>query len=163
MLRRLRPTALLSVLLSCALLTTSCSTIEEPVVTLTGVDYVGISNEGLAFELLVDVANPNGFGADVSNLEYVVFVDDIQVAGGKQMTTVDVPAEEAIEVGIPFTVTWKGAKKGLKRLIDGKGHEWRLAGSVRVHRGAISRRFEFVESGEFDAPEVSDIEIDLDL
>jgi LEA14-like dessication related protein len=154
--------ALLGALLA-ALALTSCSQIEEPVVTMTGVDFNGISTEGLSFDLLVDVQNPNGFGADISGLEYEVRIDGIEVAAGKQLEAVTVPAGATVEVGVPFTIVWSGMDKGLKKLLDGKRHEWNLNGSVRLNKGALSRTFPFSEKGEFDAPNADDIEIDINL
>ncbi len=150
-------------LLMCLLAVTSCSQIEEPVVTMTGVDFRGISTEGLSFNLLVDVENPNGFGADISDLEYRVLLDNAEVATGLQTDTIVVPAESVVEVGIPFIIVWGGIDKNLKKLLDGEEHEWRLKGSVRLSKGAMSRVFRFSENGTFDAPKANDIEIDLDF
>jgi LEA14-like dessication related protein len=135
----------------------------EPVVTMTGVDFKGISTEGLSFKLLMDVENPNGFGTDISELRYRVLLDNAEVATGLQEDTVVVPAEGVVEVGIPFVIVWSGIDKGLKKLLDGEEHEWRLKGSVRLSRGAISRVFKFSENGTFDSPKANDIEIDLDF
>lgn len=131
--------------------------------TMTGVDFRGISIEGLAFNLLVDVENPNAFGADISDLEYRILLDNAEVATGLQKDTIVVPAESVVEVGIPFIIVWSGIDEGLKKLLDGEEHEWRLKGSVRLSKGAMSRVFRFSENGTFDAPEANDIEIDLDL
>jgi LEA14-like dessication related protein len=145
------------------LLAASCASIEDPVVTITGVDFHGVSNEGLAFTLLADVENPNGFGADISELDYQVFLDDTRVAGGRQTDVVRVDANSTAEVGIPFTLVWDGAEKGLGKVLDGGKHEWRLKGSVRLSKGAVSRKFSFSEDGNFKAPKASDIDIDFDL
>ena len=150
-------------LLMCFLAVTSCSRIEEPVVTMTGVNFRGISTEGLSFRLLVDVENPNGFGADIGELEYRILLDNVEVATGLQKDTVAVPAESTVEVAMPFTIVWGGINKGLKKLLDGEEHEWRLKGSVRLSKGAMSRVFRFSENGTFDAPRANDIKIDLDL
>ena len=160
-----KPSAVLApvLLLMCLLAVTSCSQIEEPTVTMTGVDFRGISTEGLAFRLLLDVENPNGFGADISELEYRVLLDNVEVATGLQEDSVTVPAESLVEVGIPFTIVWGGIGDGLQKLLDGEEHEWRVKGSVRLNKGARSRVFRFSEDGTFDAPRANDIEIDLDL
>ena len=160
-----KPCAVLApvLLLTCFLAVTSCSRIEEPVVTMTGVDFGGISTEGLSFKLLVDVENPDGFGADISELEYRVLLDNVEVATGMQKDTVAVPAESTVEVAMPFTIVWSGIDKGLKKLLDGEEHEWRLKGSVRLNKGALSRVFRFSENGTFDAPKADNFKIDLDL
>jgi LEA14-like dessication related protein len=141
----------------------SCSSIEEPAVTITGVDVHGISNEGLAMYLLVDVENPNGFGADISELEYRVFLDNTRVAEGLQEDSVSVPAESTVEVKIPFTIVWSGMDRGIKKLLDGEEHDWRLQGSVRLNKGAIQHTFSFSESGSYEAPKANDVDLDLDL
>ena len=163
MIREPRAVLASALLLMCLLAVTSCSQIEEPAVTMTGVDFRGISTEGLAFNLLVDVENPNAFGADISDLEYRILLDNAEVATGLQKDTIVVPAESVVEVGIPFIIVWSGIDEGLKKLLDGEEHEWRLKGSVRLSKGAMSRVFRFSENGTFDAPEANDIEIDLDF
>jgi LEA14-like dessication related protein len=153
------PEALTAVLV--ALLMASCAGIEEPKVTLTGLDFHGLSSEGLELKLLADVENPNGFGADVSGLEYSVYLDDLRVARGVQTGVTAVAARSTVEVEIPFTLVWKGAGEGLQKMLDGKKHDWRLDGRVRLSKGSIARTFRFSESGTFDAPDVDEIEIDL--
>jgi LEA14-like dessication related protein len=144
-----------------ALAIASCSSVEEPKVTLTGVDFHGLSNEGLELRLIADVENPNDFGANVSDLEYRVFLDDLRVARGLQTEVVAVEANSTVEVGIPFTLVWKGAEKGLQKVLDGERHDWRLEGRVKLSKGALSRTFRFSESGSFDAPNAREIELDL--
>ncbi len=163
MIREPRAVLASALLLMCLLAVTSCSQIKEPAVTMTGVDFRGISTEGLAFDLLLDVENPNAFGADISELEYRVLLDNAEVATGLQTDTIAVPAESVVEVGIPFIIVWSGIDEGLKKLLDGEEHEWRLKGSVKLSKGAMSRVFRFSENGTFDAPEANDIEIDLDF
>ncbi len=163
MIREPRAVLASALLLMCLLAITSCSQIEEPAVTMTGIDFRGISTEGLAFNVLLDVENPNGFGADISDLEYRILLDNAEVATGLQTDTIVVPAESVVEVGIPFIIVWGGIDEGLKKLLDGREHEWRLKGSVRLSKGAMSRVFRFSETGTFDAPKANGIEIDLDF
>lgn len=163
MIRQARGATLLTVLLAAGLALVSCTEIQEPVVTMTGVDFHGISTDGLAFDLLVDVRNPNDFGADISGLEYRILLDDIEVATGTQEDSIGVPADSTVEVDIPFTIVWGGMEKGLKKLLDGKEHDWRLKGKVRLNKGPVSRVFRFSEGGRYKAPEADNIEIDLDL
>ena len=158
MIRRSRAIA---ALVLCLFVAASCSDIQEPVVTMTGVDVHGLSTEGLALNLVVDVENPNGFGADIGELEYRVLLDNTEVATGLQEDNVSVPAEGTVEVKIPFTIVWSGMDKGLKRLLDGEEHEWRVKGRVRLSKAGLSRVFKFSEGGRFDAPKASDIEINL--
>jgi LEA14-like dessication related protein len=161
MIRRTRVVLAATALLMCLFTVTSCSEIEEPVVTMTGVDFRGVSTEGIALDLLLDVENPNGFGVNIGELEYTVLLDNMKVATGTQSDPVVVPADGTVEVAIPFTIVWSGVDKGLKKLLDGEEHEWRLKGSVRLSKGAMSRFFRFSEVGTFDAPRASDIKIDF--
>ncbi len=148
-------------LLTCLFAVTSCSEIKEPVVTMTGVSLRGASLEGIVLDLMLDVENPNGFGANIGELEYAVLLDNVKVAQGAQSDPIAVPAESTVEVAIPFTIVWSGVDKGLKKLLDGEEHEWRLKGSVRLSKGAMSRFFRFSEVGTFDAPRANDITIDF--
>ncbi|MFH1688733.1 MAG: LEA type 2 family protein [Candidatus Eisenbacteria bacterium] len=152
---------LATALLTCLFAITSCSEIEEPIVTMTGVNLRGASLEGIVLELLLEVENPNGFGANIGELEYSVMLDNIKVGKGEQSDPIAVPADGTVEVAIPFTIVWSGVDKGLKKLLDGEEHEWRLKGSVRLSKGAMSRFFRFSEVGTFDAPKASDITIDF--
>ena len=161
MIRMLRVAGALVPLLICLLAVTSCSEIEQPVVTMTGVDVHGLSTEGVALNLIVDVENPNSFGADIGELKYRVLLDNTEVATGLQEHKVAVPADSTVEVKIPFTIVWRGMDRGLRKLLDGEEHEWRLKGSVKLSKGALSRTFSFNEGGRFDAPKGSDIEIDF--
>jgi LEA14-like dessication related protein len=159
-----RPRAVAAVaLLVCLVALTACSDVQEPVVTITGVDLHGLSTEGLALHLIVDVENPNPFGADIGELEYRVLLDDTEVATGLQEDAVAVPAKSTVEVKIPFTIVWSGMDEGLSKLLDGEEHDWRLKGRVKLSKGAISRTFRFSEGGRYEAPRASDIDIDLDL
>ena len=160
--RNARPLTLIVFLLPMVLLT-SCSNVEEPIVTITGADFKGISTEGLAFTLRVDVENPNTFGADISGLTYQILIDNIKVASGEQGESVEVPAGATVEVGVPFTVVWSGMDRGIAKLTDGEEHEWKFKGNVRLSKGAISRVFSFSEKGRFDAPDVEDVDVHLDL
>ena len=161
MIRMLRAACALAILMACLLAVTSCSEIQQPVVTMTGVDVHGLSTEGVSLNLIVDVENPNSFGADIGELKYRVLLDNTEVATGLQEDEVSVPADSTVEVKIPFTIVWSGMDKGLSKLLDGEEHEWRLKGSVKLSKGALSRTFSFSEGGRFDAPKGSDIEIDF--
>lgn len=158
---RFRTAAVLLVVGSIAL--ASCGSFQEPVVTLTGADFHGLSTEGLEFSLIVDVENPNGFGADISGLTYKVLIDGTEVAAGVQDNPVGVAAEETVEVAIPFTLVWSGVNKGLTKLLDGEEHDWKLKGSVRLNKGPVSKTFKFSEDGNFESPNIEDVELDFDL
>ena len=76
-------------------------------------------------------------------------------------TIVNSTEGETVEVDIPFTVTWAGIGEGLNEYFDGREHVWKLAGSVRIDKGALSKTFDFSESGEFQGPDASRVEMDF--
>jgi LEA14-like dessication related protein len=152
---------LLLTLLALTILTASCATLEAPKVVLHSVDIDGISTDGIELTLLVDVTNPNAFGADVGRLQYSVKVDGEELATGERTKEVHVPAGDTVEVGIPFTVTWEGIGQGINEYLDGGEHVWKLEGSVRVSKGGLSKRFDFSESGEFQGPDANRVEMDF--
>jgi LEA14-like dessication related protein len=150
--RAFRIVEIVAVAAVCGCLLVSCASVEAPVVTLTGLEVRGLSTEGIEFTLLADVQNPNDFGADVRDLEYSVFLDDVRVARGEQTETVPVGANSSVEVGIPFTLLWGGMDEKLSHVLDDGEHDWRLKGSVRISKGALSKTFRFSEGGRFDVP-----------
>jgi len=144
-----------------ALFATSCATIEPPKVVLSGVELEGISTDGIEFRLLASVTNPNGFAADVEELDYTVEVDGTEVARGARSATVSVDAGATVDVEVPFALTWKGIEKGLDRYLDGGRHEWSLKGTATIGKGAISKTFRFSERGSFTGPDAGDLRFDL--
>jgi LEA14-like dessication related protein len=130
----------------------SCGRIEEPKVVLQGLEYVGVSNAGIEFTLNADVTNPNSFDAVLSRFEYEVTVDGSKLAEGLRADEVTVPKNATQRVGIPFTITWEGAKGGVRRLMDGKEHDWKLTGSAVLKKGRAYHTFKFAETGRFGGP-----------
>ena len=152
----LLPAALVAVLLLAA----SCTDVKPPEVTLTGAEFDGLSAEGLSFILVADVSDPNGFGGTVRDLDYTIFIDGEEVAHGKQVESVTVPSEGTVEAKIPFTLTWSGAKDGLKEMGKSGEHDWRIRGSAKFQKGGLSRSFRFDETGNFNS--TGDFELDFD-
>ena len=64
-------------------------------------------------------------------------------------------------MGIPFTLTWDGIKKGMKEFLDGEEHEWKLKGSATVLKGPLSKEFRFEEVGHFRGPSEKDVHLDM--
>jgi LEA14-like dessication related protein len=131
---------------------TSCARIQEPKVVLLGLEYVGVGNAGVNFTLNADVTNPNSFDAVLSRFSYEVIVDGSKLAEGFRLEDVTIPRNATVRVGIPFTITWEGLTGGVKRLLDGKEHDWKLAGSAVLKKGGLYHTFKFVETGRFGGP-----------
>lgn len=146
----------------CAFAVSSCSQVEEPKMTIEDVHFKGISTEGLEFMLTVEVANPNTFGAVIDYVEYSVDVDHREVARGRQIKDVKVPAGATVDVEVPFAVRWDGFKDALSNMFDGEEHDWGFEGQVRLKKGGLTRTFSFEERGSFEAPDIGDIQIDID-
>lgn len=132
-------------------LITSCASMESPKVMLTGVEQAGMTSEGLEFILIVDVRNPNDFGAQLGDLEYEVHVDGYEMARGFRSDVVTVPPNGSVEVDVPFTLEWKGARRILANFFDGEDHEWKIDGSLEVRKGVMKKTFTFTDKGSFGA------------
>lgn len=143
------------------LVSISCSSIQPPKVTLTGVEVEGLSVEGLELTLLADVGNPNDFGATIGALDYRVFVDGTRLAQGVLSDDVEVDAGETVEVAIPFTLTWEGVGEAVEKALDGREHDWKLKGSATIRKGILAKTFRFDEGGSFRSPDKDDVDIDL--
>jgi LEA14-like dessication related protein len=126
---------------------------------LEGMDVEGVSSEGLELLLNLKIKNPNPFNATVTDFEYTVEVDGIEVATGGQAREVLVPSEGTVDVEIPSRLAWSGTKDVLESLtVQGK-HDWEIHGNLRLKKGILSRKFEFDESGSFEGS--LDVELDL--
>jgi LEA14-like dessication related protein len=157
------PWAPVAALLAALAALASCAGIEKPEVTLSGVEVKGLSADGVSLALILDVENPNTFGADIGELTYTVYLDDTRVATGVQDEKVPLPAGGTTEVSVPFTILWKGVDKSVRKLLDGEKHAWRLKGRVKLSKGPLAKTFSFAERGEFVAPKASDVKIDIGL
>lgn len=141
--------AALSLLIASTL--SSCGRLESPDVVLSGVDSGRATSDGMEFVLTVEVGNPNDFSADLGDFDYEVRVDERKVGEGSRRDVVTVPAGKTVEVGVPFTLAWKGARDILTSFFDGSDHEWELEGSLEVSKGALRKTFRFTETGTFSA------------
>ena len=130
----------------------SCSGFREPKVTLTDVEFMGISGNGIEFEMTALMENPNGFSASIERVEYSIHGDGIELAKGEWTEGVPVPAHGIAEVKIPFILKWKGSRTILESLFDDSRHEWQLEGSVELRMGLITKTFPFSESGIIHSP-----------
>ena len=138
--------------LAAAMALSSCSSFSEPDVTLVDVDFVGISGDGLKFEMMARVENPNDFSATIERVEYRIHGDGIELAVGEWSESVSVPARSSVEVGVPFVLSWKGGRTVLESLFDDSEHEWQFEGSVELRKGPITKVFLFSESGTIHTP-----------
>jgi len=126
-----RARAALVVVLAAALCV-SCSSIKSPKLKLKDVEFDSLSTDGMEFDLKIEVENPNGFEAQAGALEYEAFVNGISVARGERAEEVTVPANGAVTVSIPLTLTWEGSKKALKQVFAGEEKmDWESRGASR--------------------------------
>ena len=136
-----------------AICLSSCSSIQEPIIRLEGVDLVGISTDGLELMLQASLENPNDFGADIDEFDYMIFGDGVELARGSREMEIRVGAGETVDVGVPFDLKWSSGQTILKGILDGEEHDWKLEGSVGVKKGPIRKTFAFSESGSINSPE----------
>ncbi|MBD3367394.1 MAG: hypothetical protein GF405_04340 [Candidatus Eisenbacteria bacterium] len=151
-----------TLLVASMLALSSCSSVEEPKMTIRDIDFEGISSDGLEFVLLVEVSNPNSFGAEIDYVEYTVDVDRREVARGRRMEDVAVGAGATVDVEVPFAVRWESFGDALEGLFDGREHQWDFEGEVRIRKGALRRTFSFREGGTFESPDIGDVRIEID-
>lgn len=154
-----RGSGVLAAALACAMLLSSCGSVERPKITLEGVDVEGVSVDGLELVLHAKIRNPNEFEAVVSEFEYSVKVDGVRLAEGRQAKDVRIPGEGSVEVDIPSTLKWKGTKNVLESISMHGSHDWEIKGKLRVRKGPLGRNFSFKESGTFEGA----VDIDVDL
>ena len=141
---------LTTAVLVCILAAASCTSVEPPEVTLTGVEFVGLSMEGLSMILIADVSDPNGIGGRIRDLEYSIYVDGTKVGQGQQVESVLIPSDgTTVQAEIPFLLKWEGAKEGLRDAIQTGQHEWNITGSAKLQKSGLSRTFKFDEGGTF--------------
>ncbi len=143
---------LLAVILAVVMALSSCSSFKEPDVTLVDVDFTGISTDGLRFEMMARVENPNDFSASIEQVEYRIYGDGVALAEGKWNESVPVPARGSVEVRVPFILRWKGGQTILESLFDDSEHEWKFEGSVELKKGPITKTFPFSERGTIHTP-----------
>ncbi len=143
---------LLVVILAIAMALSSCSSFKEPDVTLVDVDFAGISSDGLRFEMMARVENPNDFSASIEQVEYRIYGDGVELAQGEWSESVPVPARGSVEVRVPFVLRWKGGQIVLDSMFDDSEHEWQFEGSVELKKGPITKVFPFSESGTIHTP-----------
>lgn len=142
--------ALMATVLTCLVVGASCTKVEPPEVTLTRVEFVGLSMEGLSMILIADVSDPNGIGGRIRDLEYSVYVDGTKVGQGRQVESVLIPSDgTTVQAEIPFLLKWEGAKEGLRDAIRAGQHEWNIKGSAKLQKSGLSRTFKFDEGGTF--------------
>jgi len=143
------------VLVALAVCLSSCSSIQEPIIRLDGVDLVGVSTDGLELKLQTTLENPNDFGAEIDRLEYRIFGDGVELACGTREERVHVSAGETVDISVPFVLNWSGGKTILGGILDGEEHDWKLEGRVDVSKGPMRKTFAFSESGSINSPDRS--------
>lgn len=147
-----KPLLTVAVFAALAICLSSCSSIQEPVIRLDGVDVVGISLDGLKLVLQVSLENPNDFGADIGQLDYRIYGDGVEFARGTMDQEIQVRAGETVDIGVPFVLDWSGGETILEGILDGEEHGWKLEGSVNVRKGMIGKTFTFSETGSINSP-----------
>ena len=66
----------------------------------------------LSMRLNIEVKNPNTSSAGINSLEYIIFIDDIQMLEGNYDNPITVPASSSIIIPVLLNVELKQALKG---------------------------------------------------
>jgi LEA14-like dessication related protein len=91
-------------LLSVVTLAGGCGPLfEKPRVSVKRVDVTSISFQGISFDIVFTVVNPNVIGLDLARLSYQLKVDNHQFVAGGANRPLHVPAEGTGELHLPVS------------------------------------------------------------
>jgi len=66
----------------------------------------------LSLILNIEVKNPNPAPAGINGIEYIIFIDDIQIVAGSFMQPITVPPSSSAVISVPLNTDLKQALKG---------------------------------------------------
>jgi LEA14-like dessication related protein len=123
----------------------------QPTVAFRGVGIRGIGLDGADLQILLHIANPNGYSIGASQLRYQLLVDSVEIGSGALDSGVTVPERDSAIVRLPVRLGFRALQTVGPRLMRGGELPYRVIGDVTLKSfaGTFSRRFN--ESGRFDA------------
>jgi LEA14-like dessication related protein len=108
--------------LSAALLTAGCAALQfqTPTTQLAAVEVTGLSLEGGALRLLLDVHNPNAYQLRTVRVAFGIDLEGTHFGDVALTDEVALPAKQTTRVRIPLAFTWMGVGTGARSLL-GRG------------------------------------------
>jgi LEA14-like dessication related protein len=105
-----------------SLLVVSCATLqrltfEEPTVDLVAVQITGLGLTGGAFNLLVDVYNPNSYEIRTARVEAALDLEETHFGDAYLEEAVVLPPTSHTEVEIPVSFTYRGVGAAARGLL----------------------------------------------
>ncbi len=131
------------------LLCSGCATIQqlefaEPSLTLESVQLTELGLNGGAFDLLVDLYNPNPFGFQMAQIAIAMDLEDTHFGDVAIDQPMSVPSRQHATVRVPLRFTWAGVGAGARGLLTrgavGYGLDSRLMLETPLGRRSVSLR-----------------------
>src|SRR4051794_5509442 len=95
-----------SVLMTLALLTAGCGSVQRPTASFRTMSIADVSPRGFVMNVDVDVANPNSVALPLTNVDYGVSLAGVRVVdGGKVKPDASIPANGHSTITIPIPLT----------------------------------------------------------
>ncbi|HEX8913055.1 MAG TPA: LEA type 2 family protein [Humisphaera sp.] len=133
-LARLLPLASLLFVLGCG------SAIKEPTASVRSGTLRQVTENGLALDFVVDVANPNGFAVPVSSADYKLAVGGVRVLSDSAKPADSIPANGSAAVTVPVTLKFEDLIKAEQALAQGGGNvPYAFDGSLAFSAGPLKQ------------------------
>jgi LEA14-like dessication related protein len=126
----MRPLLLCSV----ALFAGGCAALQfqAPTTQLVGVEVTGLSLEGGALRLLLDVHNSNAYQLRTTRVAVGIDLDGTHFGDVAVTDEVALPAGRTTQVRIPLNFSWTGVGTGARSLLDRGAVNYAINGQLTV-------------------------------
>ena len=125
----------LTLILSTFCLTAGCASMQtilkgvgykDPTITCRQVDVTNVSLDGVTLDFLFDVTNPNPAGFTIAELEYVLIVNDVEAARGREAKRIRIEPHASSEVRLPYTVKYQNLMSTALSFVKPDGLSYQL-------------------------------------
>lgn len=129
--RILAGAAVVSALSACA--TLGSAGFREPVVNLRDVAVTAVGLSGGSVDVVLSVANPNGYRLDATRLTYRLLVgDSLSVGAGELNDRLTVQENDSTIVRLPVSFTYAGIGAAGRDLMDKGSVDYKVTGEITV-------------------------------
>ena len=99
---------------------------QDPTITCREVQVSEISLKGVRLEFLFDVTNPNPAGFTIAELDYVLQVNDVEAARGRETRQIRIEPNASSEVRLPYTVKYENLVSTALSFVKPEGLSYQL-------------------------------------
>ena len=99
---------------------------KDPSIVCRQVEVSHVSLSGVTLEFLFDVTNPNSAGFTIAELDYVLMVNDVEAARGREERRIRIEANGSSEVRLPYTVEYKNLVSTALSFVQPQGLSYQL-------------------------------------